>query len=84
MVKRELIRNGQIPDIFWNRVKGWDMETVGKGSQGSNGLEAGKWAVIDSEDQHTYLTHRPKDEQRRREKSPLAWAAGDGSVSGEK
>lgn len=77
MVKGELVRNGQIPDIFWNSVNGWDMAMAGKRSQGTNRLEAGKQTVIDNEDQHTYLTHRPKDEWRKGEKSPLACVAGD-------
>lgn len=60
MGKVELIRNGPILDILCSRVNGWDMKMVGKRSQGSSGLEAGKWAVTDNEDQHAYLTHRPK------------------------
>lgn len=35
------------------------MEMLEKRSQVSNGLERGKWTVIDSEDQHIYLTSRP-------------------------
>ena len=38
----ELVRNGQIPDIFQNSVNGCHTEMAGKRSQGTNGLEAGK------------------------------------------
>lgn len=53
------------------------MEMVGKRSEVSNGsLEAGKWAIIDNEDQHIYLTCRLKDEQRKREKTRYQFEGG--------
>ena len=55
------------------------MEMVGKRSEVSNGLlEAGKWAIIDNEDQHIYLTCSLKDEQRKREKTRYQFGGGGG------
>lgn len=57
------------------------VDMVSERSQVSSWLEGEEWGVTE-EDQHS-LTCRAQDKQKKREKSPLAWATGETVSSSE-
>lgn len=58
------------------------MDMVSKRSQVSSWLEGGEWGVTEK-DQHPLSLAGTKNKQKKREKSPLAWATGETASSSE-